>query len=438
LLAARCEEMLRDHEASAQSLETACRLDPGNADAAALRARLSERSNDLETARRWADRALQADPTHPLARLVDAKIVLRSGAAAVARDRLEKLTADKEPMARLTPAMRAAVYHELGNTLDRLDEYGPAWDAYTHSTRHRLQDPSWSRIDAREAFGRIRDSRQLIREGFLETCPRPAGAASPRVVFLVGLPRSGTTLTERLLSEAGDLRPTDERTPLAPLLSEIRRGTGTYADALRTLSDADCRLMRARYFEEAGSILGGLGERETVLDKLPLNLIDLPLIARVFGDAPVLMCLRDPLDACLSNAQQHMAPNASMKALATIETGARFAAELLELWCDARETLRMPWMESRYEELITDATARVRSLLSHCGVEPRASGTGASTPQPERASGTPSYEAVSGPINNRAVGRWQRYGPHIDPVVRTAAESTLRPLRERLGYGDRG
>lgn len=435
LLSAQAQELARDHEAAAASLETAHRLRPELPDPPALRARLAERANDLDGARVWVDLALRADPNHPTARMMDGKLHARTGKHAEAVQTLRKLAADANAMARLAPAMRSAVHHEIGQALDKSGDYANAWEAFGHASRERANDPSWAQTDARQAFDRIERTRSMVRSQFLESCPAAGEASepSPRVVFLVGLPRSGTTLTERVLAGCPGVMPTDEQTPLGPVLIELRkRSPGGYHECLPDLTDEDFAALRTLYFEHARRLLGEIPVDGVLLDKLPLNLIDLPLIARLFPASPLVMALREPLDACLSNAQQLMAPNPSMKALGELGTGSEYAAALLGMWCEARERLRMPWIESRYEDLVSDPDTATARLIAHCGL--KAGEGGAMPARSEAIIGTPSYEAVTAPINTRAVGRWAKYGDAIGDDLAGRVETTLADVRSRLGY----
>lgn len=433
LLAAQANELLRNYDQSAECLERAYELNPDIADAPALRARLAERGNELQEARVWVDRALRADPQHPIARMVAAKLDARSGDSAAACKALEDLAADQAAMDRMAPTMRAAVHHELGSLYDKEQQYQQAWRSHLQSASERFRDPVWKRTDPATAYARVNESRELIRTGFLNGCPKPSESSSP-VVFLVGLPRSGTTLTEQLLAKHARFVPTDEQTPLAPLIANLNQRDGKYSDAISALTDQACRELQGMYFESASQILGPIAPDHIVLDKLPLNLIDLPLIARVFPDAPLIVCLRDPHDACISNAMQHMTPNPSMKALAMVDTGAKFAAELLGLWCEARESLRMNWTESRYEELVHNPEAQLAALLDRCGITPADSVSASSNNN--RIVGTPSYEAISKGVNIDAIGRWKRYAPVIDSRSRKHVETTLSSIRQQLGYQD--
>ncbi|RMH23992.1 MAG: sulfotransferase family protein [Planctomycetota bacterium] len=436
LLAAQAEELLHRFEDAARSLERAHTLLPNNANPPALRARLAERANDLETARRWVGIAAGIDPEHPLTRLLDAIIRARTGHPVAAADILRRLADDPDAMQTLPPMMRASVCGELGRVLDKLGRYADAWSAFQQSHAHREQDPAWAAADADAAFARVRAAASIVADGFLDTCPPPMHPAPGRVVFMIGVPRSGTTLTERTLAAHPRVVATDEQSPLGAVITAVRSAgqDRSYESVLRSLDDAACERLRGLYFDQAARILGRLGPDSIVLDKLPLNLLDLPLIARVFPDAPLIMSLRDPLDSCLSNAQQQMVPNPSMKALGRLDTGSRFIAELLSLWLAARDTLRMRWTESRYEDFVTDPESHVRRLTAFLGLDWHDAMLDRSARTRGPTIATPSYEAVSGDITTRAVGRWSRYRDAISADLAASVETTLRPVRQALGY----
>ncbi len=436
LLAAQAEELLHRFEDAARSLERAHALLPDNANPPALRARLAERANDLSTARRWVDTAARIDPDHPLTRLLDATIRARHGDRDQAAEILFRLADDTPAMQALPPMMRASVCGELGRVLDKLNRYDEAWPAFERADTHRAEDPAWNAADADAAFARAEAASSVIASGFLGSCPAPTKELPGRVVFMIGVPRSGTTLTERTLAAHPRVVATDEQSPLGAVINAVRSSgqDRTYESMVRSLDDAGCERLRGLYFDQAARTLGQPGPDSIVLDKLPLNLLDLPLIARVFPDAPVIMSLRDPLDSCLSNAQQQMVANPSMKALGRLDTGARFIAGLLSIWLAARTPLRMRWTESRYEDFVTDPESHARRLVAFLGLDWH----DAMLDRSARAKGptiaTPSYEAVSGEITTRAVARWARYRDAIGDDLASSVETTLRPVRTALGY----
>lgn len=437
LLAARAEEVLRRYDDAAVSLERAHTLRPDNPAPAALRARLAERSNDLQTARRWVDTARAIDPDHPLTRLLDGKLAARGGEHARAGQLLFALSSDPAAMALFPPMMRAAVFNELGQTLDRAGSFADALAAFEASARERVHDPAWRNADAGVAIGRVGAARRVLSPGFLGACTAPGVGERCGVVFLVGVPRSGTTLTERVLGSHPRVVPTDEQTPLGVVITDLRtKHPGDYPGCLASLPDAEGARLRRLYRDESVRLLGDrAGQPGTiVLDKLPLNLVELPLIARVFGDARLIMALRDPRDVCLSNTMQLMAPNPSMKALSTLEGAAEFTASLLGLWCQARPHLRMAWTESRYEGLVRDPGRAAEELLAFCGLEWNDAVLDAGA-RSVGFIGTPSYEAVSEEINTRAIERWRHYKDHIGAERWSGIERTLAPALEALGYG---
>lgn len=436
MLAARAEESGRRLDEAARSLERAHELRPTDPSAAALRARLAERCNDLATARQWTDKALTIDPTHPLARLLDAKVWMRQDSPETAAGVLRQLVGDPKAMRRLPPLMRAAAYHDLGHALDRLGDYVGAWAAFEQSSRERDNDPAWKAIDAERAFARVANARGVLTPGFLDACPKPDASAPVDTVFLVGLPRSGTTLTESIIEAHPRVVGTDELSPLAGVVADLRqRHADAYPGCLATIGDDEVARLRELYRNERARLLGERANAPgaVVLDKLPLNLVELPLIARVFPDAGLIVALRDPRDACLSNTMQFMGANPSMKALSEIEPAARFAAALLGLWLDARPHLGMKWVESRYRDLVDDTEKAARDLIAFCGLEwdPVVLDRGARS---SRVIATPSYEAVTQRITDRAVGRWQNYAPVIGKSRWKAIEETLAPVLDALGY----
>lgn len=258
----------------------------------------------------------------------------------------------------------------------------------------------------------------------------PVGAP-PDPVFVVGFPRSGTTLLEQLLDAHEALASFDEQPFLHRLVTELERGGTPYPAALASLDRALAGRLRERYFTEVGRRLGEAGGRRAV-DKNPLNLVRLPLVAALFPQAHVILALRHPCDVVLSCFMQNFRSPAFAVTFATLESTAAMYAKVMAHWQRNAAALGLPVHLLRYEELVADVAGEGRRLFDFLGL-PWDDSLLAFTER-ARAKGaisTPSYAQVVQPVNRRAVGRWQAY--------RTAFESSgalrlLEPWIEAFGY----
>ncbi|MDA0700698.1 MAG: sulfotransferase, partial [bacterium] len=249
-------------------------------------------------------------------------------------------------------------------------------------------------------------------------------------VFLVGFPRSGTTLTEQILAAHPRLLTTDEEPFLPDLTREWPALAGVaYPHGLASLSDDAVAQLRDRYRAALAERFGAGAEGRRVVDKLPLNILHLGLIRRLFPTAPVIVALRDPRDVVLSCFMQQFAPNASMVQFFDLARSARFYAAVMGLWLGWRDGLAPAALESRYEDVVQDVEGAARRLIAHVGEPWTDAVLGYAAAARGRAITTPSYRDVGEPIHGRARGRWRRYEKQLAPVL-----GILDPYARALGY----
>lgn len=398
-------------------------LDPADAESYAALAALLERGNRLEEALGAADAALAADPQ-----------VLR--AAVTAAKALRRLDRPKEALARLqqheSPGAaadeRAAAAFERGQVLDRLGAYPEAYEAFAEGNRLLAETPAAQGID-RELFPRmIARLRTVATREWIAgwTAGTPDDEAAP--VFLVGFPRSGTTLLDQILDAHPALTTMEEKDALDQVRRAVERLPGGYPQALAELDDATLGDLRRRYRDEARRHVGALAGR-TLVDKMPLNTIDAALIYRLFPEARILLALRHPCDVVLSGFMQAMQPNAAMVLFDSVISTAQFYAQVMDLWDHYRQILPQAVLTIRYEDLVADLAGETRRILDFLGLPWDSAVLDYAEHAKTRAISTPSYHQVVQPIYRRSVGRWRNYAFAFDEAL-----PLLRPFIQAFGY----
>jgi Flp pilus assembly protein TadD len=248
----------------------------------------------------------------------------------------------------------------------------------------------------------------------------------PSPAFLVGFPRSGTTLLDTALMGHSRTQVLEE----VPVLRTVSDEAGPLED-IGSIGHERLEHLRLRYFEEVAKVAPAAGGR-LVIDKMPLNTLRGPMIARLFPDAPVIFALRHPCDAVLSCFMQNFRINQAMASFLTLENAARFYDAAMDYWMQCRELLPLRVHEVRYEDLVQDREAVLHPLLDFLDLawedgvlrhEETAKSRGFIR--------TPSYAQVTEGIYKRARGRWERYRDRMDGVL-----DILAPWAIRFGYGD--
>jgi tetratricopeptide (TPR) repeat protein len=390
-------------------------------------ARMEEADRAFEAAMELLDRAEALAPDAPsvlLARAVTLGRMRRHEAALVVLDRIAALSRDGH----LGPDELL----EKGRLLDRMGRFDDAWAAFTEGKR-RAREASGHAYPAEQARLLSQRLRGFFVAGRLRTLPsgtRRDGIAQP--LFILGFPRSGTTLVEQTLSAhpriaAGDELPIiGEITHLMPKLFDSPLA---YPDALAELWMGDRRegldTLRDYYFQRVRQLGVASPGAAWFTDKMPLNETHLGLIALIFPDAPLLHVLRHPLDVMLSVFSNHLTHGFFCAYdLASI---AQHLVLVHELVAHYRAEMPLRYLPVRYEDIVERQEASVRAMLGFVGERFHAGCI--DFHENRRYARTASYAQVTEKLYTQARFRYRDYLRHLEPVL-----PLLAPLIERLGY----
>ncbi len=386
-----------------------------------------ETLNELGGAAEAVSRLLARAPGHPRGRLMEAVLLRRKGDLAEALARLDALTVGADP------ALRPDVEAERGLVLDRLDRPDDAFAAFSAGKAAKRARALAQGLDP----ARPRQAAKALERWFTpaRVASWPAAAAGApshgrqAPIFFVGFPRSGTTLMEEMLGSHPALATTGERSPLEAVLGPWRRGRNgiAYPDVLDTLDEAAIADLRVAFWRHADAATRQPGRR--LLDKLPLNLIELGPIQRIFPEAQIIVALRDPRDVVLSCFMQDFQLNDAMAGFLDLGDAARLYDAVMGLWRHYRTTLSLSWHQYRYEDLVDDPEAVTRGVFSFLNLPWDPAVLDWRSRQTGRFIATPSRHAVTEPLNRRAIGRWKRYARAMEPVL-----SLLAPYVAEYGY----
>jgi TPR repeat protein len=396
-------------------------------------ARLEEADRDFAAARLRLEQAARIRPGDPALRLERAVLRSREGDDLAALAELEPSDSERDhPGGRATETLNSYALLEKGRILDRLGRYDEAFACFDEAKR-REREASGITYHDREAREAAKRLRAFFVGGRVRLFPAtPAAANSAQPIFILGFPRSGTTLVEQALSNhpgisAGDELPFinefSETIPQllgSPLsypeaLSELWMGDGRHG--LELLRDVYLRKAVARRVAEPGT--------RWFTDKMPLNEMHLGLITLIFPRSPLIHVLRHPLDVILSAFSHHLT-HGYFCALA-LETIARHYVLVMELVEHYRTEMALRYLPVRYEDMVEDIAGSVRRMLDFIG-EPFDLGC-VSFHRNGRLPQTPSYAQVAEPLYDRSKFRYRHYLKHLDPVIPIVA-----PMISRLGY----
>ena len=318
--------------------------------------------------------------------------------------------------------------HTRASLLDRLGQTDAAFAAYCETNALMAESPT-------EPLDRAAELRAQLEQEIVQLTPEWRESwqsaalpedARPDPVFLLGFPRSGTTLLDTFLMGHPDAVVMEEQPPLNKV-EEALGGMGAIAD----LDAEGLAAARRRYFEEVEQLVD-LPQGATLVDKSPLFLYRLPLIKRLFPNAKIILALRHPCDVVLSCLMSNFRLNSAMANFLRLDDAAAFYDVCFRHWETARGLFDIDLHTIGYEQLVADTEGQVKPLIEWLGLEwHEALLDHTSTAKSRGLITTASYSQVVEPIYKRASGRWLRYRDHLEPAF-----STLAPWAEKFGYGD--
>jgi tetratricopeptide (TPR) repeat protein len=423
-------EELNETNGARSAYERAVALDPTHVDALASLAWLDAETGGADSARAHAERALARSPSNPLARMALASADLQRGDLDPAAARLSAMLNGPA----LPPVSRSIVLGLIGDFNDAVDNPAEAFAAYAASNNElktlyagRYEAPgqqtALAHVKALTAWFEQADSKL-----WADTPPARPRAADPKAhIFLVGFPRSGTTLLENVLAAHPEVVTLEEKDSLAAADAAYLSSSDGF-ERLSRIGSGEAHRQRESYWSAVRKF--GVEPRGRVLvDKMPLTSTQLPLVAKLFPDARVLFARRDPRDVVLSCFRRRFGMNPSMYQLLTLEGAAAFYDSVMTLSEIYRDVLPLPQHDVRYESLVEDFEGTARAACEFIGIEWDPGLFDFAARARTRGIATPSAAQVARGLNREGEGVWRRYREQMTPVL-----PILQPWVERFGY----
>lgn len=297
---------------------------------------------------------------------------------------------------------RFHVEFALGKAMHDRGEADRAFAHYTRANRLRLQSQPYEAERLRRTVNRC--IAEFTAGAFAE---REGGCEAPDPIFIVGMPRAGSTLVEQILSSHSKVEGTSE---LADIPALARKAGPYPGGALRLSAE-----QRVEYGEEylKRTLVQRRTDRPHFIDKLPNNWLFAPFIHLILPNAKVIDARRHPIACCLSNFRQHFARGQPF----TYDLGdlGRYYSDYVRMMAHIDEVLPGKVHRVIYERMVDDTEGEVRRLLDFCGLvfEPAC----LEFHKTERAVRTASSEQVRQPIYGNSTDEWRAYESHLGPLV---------------------
>ncbi|MBU6476949.1 MAG: sulfotransferase [Xanthomonadaceae bacterium] len=413
---------------SLEVLEDLVRRTPSHARARLLLASMYERVNRLQDAEALLNQiATDSGETEPdlrgqIARQ-RAQLAVRKRNYSTARQLLEGgIPGDEND---------CAYWFTLGSVCDRLGDARAAMRAL--QTAHAQQGAELRTIAPyrfEPGAEILPGAKWRVSESDYLAWPQLKAPDTPQSpVFVVGFPRSGTTLLEQMLDAHPRLQSMDERPFFNMLSNQLDDVDIDIPRDLGKLTQCDCDELRKGYVIMACSKVPRRWNSRLV-DKNPMNMLWLPMIHRLFPRAKFILAVRHPCDVILSCYMQNFRAALLASAGLSLERLAHAYVESMECWLYHVGVFKPNVFVSRYEDLVADTPAQTRRIAAFLNLHEADAMLGFAERAREKGHiKTPSYTQVIEPINSRGIDRWRRYREYLEPIL-----PILEPMLKHWGY----
>ena len=313
---------------------------------------------------------------------------------------------------------QAQLHFAIGRALEQRDSYAEAFAHYAQGNTLRKRTSPFS-IETFEA-----KSRRIAAccDGEFFRSRAAAGHPDPGPIFVVSLPRSGSTLVEQILASHSQVEGTMELHNILAMVRELDHldpARDGYPEKIRVLPADELTALGRRYIEETRAVRAG---KPRFIDKMPNNFSHVGLIHSILPNATIVDVRRHPMDTCFSNYKQYFAHGQSFSY--DLEDLGRYYRCYLALMDHWDRVLPGRVMHLQYEQLIRDPEDTVRRLLEHCGLPFEAATL--AFHENRRPVRTASAEQVRQPLYASGVGYWKRFAGELEPLRASLGECLAR------------
>jgi hypothetical protein len=228
-------------------------------------------------------------------------------------------------------------------------------------------------------------------------------------IFLIGFPRSGTTLLDTILRTHESIEVLEEKPLIQNMINEINIHIKGDFSNLSKIDDETIKRIRLSYFENREKIIS-LDKTKIYIDKFPLNIIYIAEIDRIFPNAKYILSLRNPYDAVLSCFMQSFAPNDAMSNFYNLNDASNFYNIVMSLWTKYLEILDIDMHTIKYEEIVSNFESSISSVINFLNLKWNDNLKEFNKTADKRSMiNTPSYNQVNKPLYTNSIERWKNY-----------------------------
>jgi len=397
---------LKEEQQALQYALKAATIDPDNIEAKALLSNIHDRLGNTDSAYEVIKDLI--DTSTPITSLNLA--LAYSGVAKSIGRQNEVVQLMEELLAGSVGAPvqnRRSLHYALGKHYDSLKQFDKAFNHYTQGSKLVM-----AAFDQQKHERGIEDNLSLFSHDFMNSAPR-SNHTTDKPVFIVGMPRSGTSLTEQILASHPAVYGAGELPNMINAATEMRTflsSDESYPFCLKGITIEQLDTLAESYLTYINSLSP---DATRVIDKMPGNFMNLGLIEMLFPNARIIHCMRNPIDTCLSGYFQDF--SRSHPYSYNLENLAFFYNNYRKVMQHWRQVLKLPILEIQYEDLVDRQEERSRELVEFCGLQWEEQCL--DFHETQRFVGTASHDQVRQPMYKRSVARWRNYEQYIQPLI---------------------
>ena len=317
----------------------------------------------------------------------------------------------------------------LAKCYDQIGDYKKAYKFFNLANENNFIINK-DKIDKEKAINIIKERINFFENPIIKEWPIPnSNKIKKNPIFLIGFPRSGTTLLDTVLRSHPSIDVIEEKPTIDIFIKKLKEKTFSNLNNLKFLEDNLLDEMRNVYYESLSKYVKK-DDKKICIDKMPLNIIHVGEIVRIFPKAKFILAIRHPCDTVLSCFMQSFVLNDSMANFLNLEDSSNMYNLTMTLWEKYLNVLKINYHTIKYEDVVSNFEVSIKKLLEFLELPWSENVTKFyETAEKRGIISTPSYDQVNKPLYSKSINRWKNYESQFSNIL-----PILKPWIERYGY----
>ena len=292
---------------------------------------------------------------------------------------------------------------------EKVNNYDLAYSCFKNSQ----EDLEYKKFNKNLFIDYIKSYKLSIKNRGYNSISKNNESNAINLAFLIGFPRSGTTLLDTILRSHPDIEVIEEKPIISEIENIIQEKLNKNLNDIYSISDSDIRKLRQVYYKALNRYINK--KEKIIIDKMPLNTVCIPLINLLFPKAKIIFTHRHPYDTVLSCFQQIFNPNDAMASLVSIESSANIYHQVMEAWDIYKNELQLNYITSRYEDLIENFDKHTLKIVEFLNIKWTDDLKNYRETALDRdIINTPSSYQVIQPLYKSSINKWKNYEKFFD------------------------